>query len=972
MNAAEQRQAAKEFVKRWQAMPCVEEEHSRSFWIELAGDVLGIPDPTRVLEFERKVKGRKIDVFYEDMGVLIEQKGRGISLDKASERSKKAGEETPFQQAKWYADNLPGSVRPRWIVTCNFDEFRIYDLHREDFEAYVSLALDELPDQLHLLAFFTDKTGSRLVREKELSVKAGQIVGDLYRAFEGQYKNLADDAHEQRSLNVLIVRIVFLLYAEDAGLLQRRQAFGDYLRRFPAPQMRQALLDLFAVLDTPDGSGGTQNLRDPYLEEELAAFPYVNGGLFSEAGIVVPQFTEQMRTDLVLNASIAFDWRDISPTIFGAVFESTLNSATRREGGMHYTSIENIHKVVDPLFLDGLRAELAAIEGEKVVKSRRRKLHAFQDKLASLRILDPACGSGNFLTESYLSLRRLENRVLESLRDMGGGRGGHGVGQTALDMGGELTVKVSIDQFFGIEINDFAVSVAKTALWIAEEQALDATAEVLQTAVDFLPLKSNGNILEGNALLTDWADLLPPAQCSYIVGNPPFYGSSMCSAQQKSEVVGLFGKVKLANSLDYVCGWYYKAGEYMTQNPRVRCALVSTNSICQGEQVYPVWHTLMSRFDVRIDFAWRTFVWDSEAADKAHVHVVIIGFSVRGETDGGQKRALALFSGKGEGKGAFETHPRNINPYLIDAPTVFVKSSGKPVCNVSRLTKGNQPTDGGNLILEPEEAKALVAAYPECEKWVRPYIGAKDFLNGGRRLCLWLKSVDTNLIWGVPPVAERLKKVSEFRAASSAAPTRKKADVPHLFFSNPQTDEPYLIIPRVSSERRRYVPIAFEEPENIASDSLSIVCGATLYHLGILHSQMHNAWMRVVCGRLESRYRYSGGVVYNNFPWPGATAETLATPVEELVAPEVRARVEACAQELLDARAFYVAQAREAGASCSLADMYDPDNDFLYPRLASAHRALDEAVEAAYGVAFAGDEEAIVAHLFSLYATLAS
>ena len=784
MDAAGQKRAAREFVKRWQNMPCVEEEHSRSFWIELAHDVLGIPDPTRVLEFERKVRGRKIDVFYEDMGILIEQKSRGVSLDKTSERSKKAGEETPFQQAKWYADNLVWSARKhlRWIVTCNFDEFRIYDLDVERPEnAYVSFRLAELPEQLHLLAFFTDKANSRIEREMQLSADAGKLVGKLYTGLAGQYKNLDADPHEQRSLNVLVVRLVFLLYAEDCGLLHEKDALLNYLSGLRVDQIRQALLDLFKVLDTPDGHGGTRDMRDPYLPETLAAFPYVNGGLFSDTDVVVPQFTEEIRKDLLGEASRKFDWSQINPTIFGAVFESTLNPVTRREGGMHYTSIENIHKAIDPLFLDELRAELDRIEAEKVVKNRRRNLHAFQDKLASLRILDPACGSGNFLTESYLSLRRLENLVLESLRDMG-----RDARQTALDVGGELTVKVSIDQFFGIEINDFAVSVAKTALWIAEEQALDATAEVLQTAVDFLPLKSNGNILEGNALLTDWADLLPPAQCNYIVGNPPFYGSSMCSAQQKSEVVGLFGKVKLANSLDYVCGWYYKAGEYMTQNPRVCCALVSTNSITQGEQVYPVWHTLMSRFDIRIDFAWRTFVWDSKAADKAHVHVVIIGFSVRGETDGGQKRALALFSGKGEGKGAFETHPRNINPYLIDAPTVFVKSSGKPVCNVSRLTKGNQPTDGGNLILEPEEAKALVAAYPECEKWVRPYIGAKDFLNGGRRLCLWLKSVDTNLIWGVPPVAERLKRVSEFRAASSAAPTRKKADVPHLFSRTPR------------------------------------------------------------------------------------------------------------------------------------------------------------------------------------------
>ncbi len=492
MTSAEQKRAVKAFVERWKAMPCVEEEHSRSFWIEFLEQVLGIPGATRVLEFERKVKGRKIDVFYEDMGILIEQKGRGISLDEATVRSKKAGPETPFQQAKWYADNLPYSVRPRWIVTCNFDEFRIYDLDREDSETYIPVALDELPSQAHLFGFFADKSNSRLVKEQELSVKAGRIVSDLYHAFEGQYKNLETDEREQRSLNVLIVRIVFLLYAEDADLF-KRQMFGSYLEQVPAPKMRQALISLFKVLDTPYGE------RDEYLEESLAAFPYVNGGLFAGEDIVIPQFTEKMKTDLVLNASISFDWKDISPTIFGAVFESTLNPETRRSGGMHYTSIENIHKVIDPLFLDGLKEELAQIEGERVERNRKLKLRMFQKKLAGLKIFDPACGSGNFLTESYLSLRRLENRVLENLQG----------DQTALGFDDATSpIQVGIHQLYGIEINDFAVSVAKTALWIAEEQMMEATQDIVQQPIDFLPLKSNGNIHEGNALRMDWNDVL--------------------------------------------------------------------------------------------------------------------------------------------------------------------------------------------------------------------------------------------------------------------------------------------------------------------------------------------------------------------------------------------------------------------------------------------------------------------------------
>ena len=614
MNIIEQKRAAREFVKRWKAMPCVEEEHSRSFWIELLQDVLGVPNATRVLEFERKVKGRKIDVFYEDMGVLVEMKGRGISLDEATVRSKKAGAETPFQQAKWYADNLPHSIRPRWIITCNFDEFRIYDLeHPED--VFTPLSLVELPERLHLLSFLTNHKNSRLVREQELSVKAGEIVGKLYRAFADQYKNLKTDTHEQRSLNVLIVRIVFLLYAEDAGLLQRHQAFGDYLKSFEAKHMRQALIDLFRTLDTPTAE------RDPYLDADLAAFPYVNGGLFADEDIIIPQFTEDMRVDLVLNASVKFDWKDISPTIFGAVFESTLNPETRRAGGMHYTSIENIHKVIDPLFLDELRTELAAVEGESIERNRKLKLRRFQKKLASISVLDPACGSGNFLTESYLSLRKLENRVIEDLQ---GDQMGFG-----LD-GDAEPIEVSINQFYGIEINDFAVSVAKTALWIAEEQMMEATQEILLREFDFLPLKSNSNIREGNALRMDWGEVLPAERCSYIIGNPPFVGASMCAASQKQEIVDLFGKIKLSNSLDYVSGWYYKAAEMMLTNAAIKAAFVSTNSITQGEQVYPIWNTLRSRFGIHIDFAWRTFVWNSETAGKAHVHCVIVGFSIGG------------------------------------------------------------------------------------------------------------------------------------------------------------------------------------------------------------------------------------------------------------------------------------------------------------------------------------------------------
>ena len=936
MNQAERKHATEKFVKRWLDMPCVEEEHARSFWIELLDRVLGISNATHVLEFERKVRGRKIDVFYEDMGVLVEMKGRGISLDEATVRSKRAGAETPYQQAKWYADNLPNSIRPRWIITCNFDEFRIYDLeHPED--AYTQLLLTDLPSQAHLLNFFTDKSNSRLVKERELSVRAGEIVGDLYKAFAGQYKSLETDPREQRSLNVLIVRIVFLLYAEDAGLLQKRQAFGDYLKQFAAPQMRGALIDLFRVLDTPEGD------RDPYLLPDLAAFPYVNGGLFADENIVIPQFTEQMRIDLILNASISFDWKDISPTIFGAVFESTLNPETRRAGGMHYTSIENIHKAIDPLFLDSLKAELAECEGEKVEKNRRIKLLAFQKKLSSINIFDPACGSGNFLTESYLSLRKLENRVIEDLQGS----------QVGLGLDGDAAaIKVSISQFYGIEINDFAVSVAKTALWIAEEQMMEATQEILLAPFDFLPLKSNGNIRRGNALKLDWNEVLSAERCAYVVGNPPFYGARNQSKEQKAELVEVFHGAKNSGNVDYVAGWYMKAAEYCADYP-IRCAFVSTNSICQGEQVANVWKPVFDT-GVRIDFAHDTFRWANEANDQAHVFVVIVGFSKLG----GVKR---LFHHAGPDAPAHELEPRNINAYLADAPNAFIWNRSKPLCNVPKIGIGSQPIDGGNYLFRPEEKDEFLREEPGAARFFRPWLGSDEFIKGKQRFVLWLGDATPEQLASLPKCRERIAAVRDFRRLSKRSQTKKAAERPQHFGTEILPRGASILIPKVSSERRRYIPLGFVGPDTFCSDLVFLVPDAGLYHFGVLHSRMHNAWMRVVCGRLKSDYRYSGGVVYNNFPWPGASASCAVAPVEELVPPETRQAIERCAQGILDARATHSALA--------IADLYNPEK--MPDDLLQAHETLDAAVEAAYGVAFNGDEEKMVAYLFERYAELA-
>ena len=925
MNQVEQRKAARSFVERWQAAEGSEDREARSFWIELCQNVLSIANPTTVLDFERKVKGRKIDVFFEDVGILIENKSRGVSLDEAEQRgwydkAKTAPRMvTPFEQAKWYADNItPRSIAPKWVITCNFDEIRIYDLDKDDAEKdFESIALVDIPNLLHRFSFFTRKENSRLEREKQLSIKAGEVVGRLYDAFSKAYLDIENDEREQRSLNILITRIVFLLYAEDADLLQEHNAFYEYLRGFQVHHMRQALIDLFAVLKTPVEE------RDPYLDPNVAAFPYVNGGLF-EQDIIIPQFDIYAREILLNEASAEFDWSDISPTIFGAVFESTLNPETRRSGGMHYTSVENIHKVTGPLFYDALKDELTAIEGLKSRKERDFKLQAFRKKIASLKILDPACGSGNFLTETYISLRKLENRVLENLY-------GDQMAFGLMD-----PIQVSIEQFYGIEINDFAVEVAKTALWIAELQMLDETREILNMWIDALPLKSNDNIHEGNALRMDWNDVLPASKCSYIIGNPPFVGSSWCSKEQKAEIVGLFGKnVKRSSSIDYVSAWYYKTCQMMQDNPAIRAALVSTNSITQGEQVAPLWGTLIERFGVHIDFAWRTFVWDSEATDRAHVHCVIIGFSC-----GGWRGRKTLYSPNGTASIA-----GNINPYLYDAPNTIVESRPTQISGAPRITLGNKPVDGGNYVFKPAQKDEFLRVEPQAKPYFHAFLGSSELINARERYCLYVGNLTSDEIDSMPLVKERVEAVRTVRAKSTSSATRKAAETPQRFFFECIPTEAFIAIPEVSSQRRVYLPVAYLDPEVMVSNKLLVVQDAGLYELGVLMSLFHNAWMRVVTGRLKSDYQYSNAIVYNNYVWPNPSAEQ-------------RERIEACTQAVLDERSAHPGD--------SLATLYDPDK--MPADLLAAHKALDAAVEAAYGVDFGGDEEKIVAHLFKLYA----
>lgn len=609
MNLKEQQKQAKAFIERWKDRGN-ERQDTQSFWLDLLQSVYGIENPSEYIKFEDKVMMDHtsfMDGYIDTTKVLIEQKGSNKDLSKAIKQSD-GSMLTPFQQAKRYSANLAYSKQPRWIITCNFREFYVYDMDKPHGEPTV-IHLEDLEKEAYRLEFIVGTTNEHLEREMAISMEAGEIVREIYSGLLKQYKN-PENPESLHAMNQLIVRLVFCFYAEDAGMFGKKTMFHDYLSRFSSRDFRRGLLDLFNVLNTPIDE------RDPYLDDELSAFPYVNGGMFAENNLEVPQFTDELRESILEHASSSFDWSEISPTIFGAVFESTLNPETRRSGGMHYTSIENIHKVIDPLLLDALKEELNEIRQIKQPATLKNRAQQFQEKLSRLVFFDPACGSGNFLTETYLSLRRLENEAIKLY-----------VGDTVLlDVGYDL-VKVKISQLYGIEINDFAVSVANAALWIAESQMLEETMSIVYSNIDFLPIKSYSHIVEGNALRLNWEEVVPKDKLSYIIGNPPFLGARLMSSSQKEDMLHVFGKLKGVGNLDYVSAWYRKSAE-LIQNTKVEVALVSTNSITQGEQVAILWKNLMLDFEIIINFAYLPFVWNSEAKDKAKVHCVIVSFAV--------------------------------------------------------------------------------------------------------------------------------------------------------------------------------------------------------------------------------------------------------------------------------------------------------------------------------------------------------
>ena len=921
MTTAQQQQAARNFAAYWKDKG-YEKGESQPFWLSLLRDVYGVEHPEQFIQFEEQVHldhTSFIDGTIPATHVLIEQKGLGKDLNKPIKQSDGALL-NPFEQAKRYILELPVSQHPRWVVTCNFSTFYVYDMERPRGEPEI-IELANLEKEYYRLQFLVDAGNEHLKREMEVSIAAGEIVGLLYDAFYKQYAN-PESEHSLKSLNKLCVRLVFCLYAEDAGIFGHHGMFHDYLKGFDTRGLRKGLVDLFRVLDTK-----LQD-RDPYLKDdnpELAAFPYVNGGLFSDENIEIPPFTDEIRDLLLVKASENFNWSEISPTIFGAVFESTLNPETRRSGGMHYTSIENIHKVIDPLFLDELKAELDEICANPVERTRTAKLRVFQRKLASLTFLDPACGSGNFLTETYLSLRRLENKILVELSH----------GQVTMYSASESPIQVSISQFYGIEINDFAVTVAKTALWIAESQMMKETEKILLVPLEFLPLKTNAFIVEGNALRVDWESVVPKSKLNYIMGNPPFVGARLMGKEQKADVNTIFPGWKNAGNLDYVCCWYKKASDMM-QGTSVRSALVSTNSVSQGESVANLWKPL---FDdgVHIDFAYRTFRWDSEAKIKAHVHCVIIGFSVAASST-----PKKLFDGD-----RYQV-ANNINGYLLDGENVFVESRSKPICNVPEIGIGNKPVDGGFYLFEKEEMEEFIKKEPSSKKYFRPWYGSREFINQKPRYCLWLGECTPAELKAMPHCMERVKAVREYRLASPSPGTVKLADKPTRFHVENMPSGRYIVIPQVSSERRRYIPMGYMDNSVLCSDKVRILPNGNLYEFGILESNVHMAWVRATCCRLKSDYSYTVNDVYNNFIWPAPTEQQ-------------KAKIEQTAQAILDARALY--------PDSSLADLYDELT--MPPELRKAHQANDRAVMDAYGftkgTAARTSESACVAELMKLY-----
>ena len=893
----EVRARAAMFAEEWR-QAAYEKGETQSFYNEFF-EIFGVQRRT-VARYEEHVKklGHRsgfIDLLWPGV-LLVEQKSAGRDLERA------------YEQAGEYFDVLAEDEKPRYILVSDFQTFELHDL---DERSTVAFALGELPSHVESFGFILGVQQRTFRDQDPANIAAAELVGRLHDALEtARYRG--------ENLERFLVRIVFCLFADDTGIFEPRDIFLDFIESRTADDgsdLGPWLTQLFEVLDTEEED------RASTLDEDLARFPYVNGDLFN-GPLRIPSFDAAMRKAL-LNAC-RFDWSNISPAIFGALFQSVMDPAERRAQGAHYTTEKNILKVIEPLFMDSLRVEFQRLKGRKH-RGRRTALVRFQDKLSKLRFFDPACGCGNFLIIAYRELRTLEIEVIREVGEL------------------ELS-RVDVDQFYGIELGEFPVRIAETAMWMMDHIMNNRLSLALGRTYVRIPLQKSPHIVHGDALETEWAEVLPPGACSFVFGNPPFVGAKYQSPEQRRQVREIAALGKSGGTLDYVTAWFIKAGDYVKESPEVRIGFVATNSISQGEQVAQLWPILFNRCGLEIAFAHRTFAWGSDARGKAHVHVIILGLDRR-ENAQGDKRLFSYADMNGE---AQESRHGALSPYLFDAGGLSdhhltVSEESRPINSMRQLIIGSKPIDGGHYIFNAEERESLLEAEPEAEGFLRPFIGAREYLQGGTRWILALHNAAPSTLKQLPEVRNRIATVRAYRLSSKSQPTRKLADTPTLYHVNVVPEAPFLVVPEVSSERREYVPIGWLEPPTIPSNKLRVLTDATMAEFGLLTSAMHMAWMRAVTGRLESRYMYSVGVVYNTFPMPPAAADW--------------ASLEPAAEAVLAARRAY--------AEATLAELYDPD--LMPPRLRKAHRILDRAVDRLYRRRRFASERERVEHLFMLY-----
>ncbi len=895
------------FSKEWELVSS-EDAEAKSFWDDFF-NIFGV-SRRKVATFEQPVKKLDTSTGYIDLlwkgTILVEHKSRGKDLDKA------------YRQALDYFPGLKDYELPKYVLVSDFARFRLYDLDEGTTNEF---ALADLYQHVSLFGFIAGYQKHVFREQDPVNIRAAELMGKLH-------DRLRDIGYTGHPLELYLVRLLFCLFAEDTSIFQKDQ-FRDYIlskTREDGSDLAHHLSTLFYLLNTPRANRLTN------LDEELNAFPYINGKLFEES-LPPASFDSGMRNSLLECTTL--NWGKISPAIFGSLFQSVMNPRERRNLGAHYTSEKNILKVIKPLFLDALLAEFES------AKENRNKLIRFHEKIAALRFLDPACGCGNFLVIAYRELRLLELQIITTLQK----------GQQVFDIG-ELT-KLDVDRFYGIEIEEFPARIAQVALWLMDHQMNMRLSEEFGQYFLRLPLRKSANIVCANALRLDWHSLIEQLpwenrelRFDYIFGNPPFIGKSLMNAAQKADMELIFSGIKGAGVLDFVTAWYLKAAQYLhdhqgdlQQNAPIRCAFVSTNSIAQGEQVGVLWNELFHRYHLKIHFAHRTFKWSNEAKGNAAVHVVIIGFSNFNETG---KR---LFLYEDIAGGPHESIVENINPYLVEGKDLIILKRKSPISQVPEISFGNMPNDNGHLLLDDSEKNEMIEKEPDVKKFIRPFYSAKEFINKTNRWCFWLKYKNPNDFRHLSELMDRIQKVRTYRLLSTREETKKLADVPYLFGEIRQPNSRYILIPRHSSENRKYIPIGFLTKDDIVADSCNAIANATLYHFGVLTSEMHQAWIHIVCGRLESRFRYSNDIVYNNFPWPQNPTEKQRQTVEEL------------AQAVLDTRQRY--------PGSSLADLYDPLT--MPPDLVKAHQALDKAVDQCYRPQPFPDEMRRIEYLFNLY-----